>query len=118
MCGLDRFVAPDKGEFIGREAFLRDAEAGPERRLVLLRVDADDADAGEGDPIRAAGELVGEVTSGGFGHSVGMSLALAYVETPVAETRPALTVEVLGDARAASVLPAVPYDPQGSRLRA
>ncbi|MFN8629998.1 MAG: hypothetical protein U0838_06640 [Chloroflexota bacterium] len=63
-CGLDRFVAPDKGAFIGREAFLRDAEAEPDRRLVLLRVDADDADAGEGDPIRADGVLIGEVTSG------------------------------------------------------
>jgi dimethylglycine dehydrogenase len=118
MCGLDRFVAPDKGDFIGREAYLRAAEAGPDRRLVLLRVDADDADAGEGDPIRADGVLVGEVTSGGFGHHIGMSLALAYVDAATVAARPPLTVEILGDARPAAILPQVPYDPAGARLRA
>jgi dimethylglycine dehydrogenase len=116
-CGLDRYVAPDKGEFTGRAAFLRDRETGPSRRLVLLHVDASDADAAEGDPVRRDGELVGEVTSGAYGHSVGMSLALAYLDAGTAEARPALTVEVMGEPRTASVLPRAPYDPDGTRLR-
>jgi len=116
-CGLDRFVALDKSEFIGRDAARRERESGPERRLVLLRVDADDADAGEGDPIRHVGRLVGEVTSGGFGHHVGASLALAYVDRGVADTRPPVRVEILGDARPAEILAEPPYDPTGSRLR-
>jgi len=117
MCGLDRFVALDKGEFIGREACRRDRDVAPGRRLVLLRVDALDADAGEGDPIRHDGRLVGEVTSGGFGHHVGASLALAYLDRDVADARPAVHVEVLGDARPAEILREPAYDPAGTRLR-
>jgi dimethylglycine dehydrogenase len=117
MCGLDRYVALDKGDFIGREAVARERETGPARRLVQLRVDAADADAAREDPIRVDGRLVGEVTSGGFGHFVGLSLALGYVERGVAETRPALTVEVMGEPRRAWILPAAPYDPTGARLR-
>ncbi len=118
-CGLDRFVAFDKGEFIGRDAALAERGAGPARRLVLLAVDAADADAGSDDPVRTAdGALVGEVTSGGFGHTVGRSLALAYVEREVADARPALVVEVMGEDRAARILPEPPYDPSGARMRA
>jgi dimethylglycine dehydrogenase len=116
-CGLDRYVAFDKGEFIGRMAALREREAGPARRLVLLRVDAADADAAADDAVRLDGRLVGEVTSGGYGHFVGTSLALGYVEREVAEARPALAVEVMGEPRRAWVLPAAPYDPTGARLR-
>ncbi len=117
MCGLDRYVASDKGEFIGREAFLRERDAGPDRRLVLLRVDASDADAGAGDPVRHDGQLVGEVTSGAFGHHVGMSLALAYLDRATAEARSTLSVEVMAEPRAASILGEPPYDPAGTRLR-
>ncbi len=117
MCGLDRYVAYDKGEFVGREAALRDREAGPARRLVMLRVRAADADATAGDPIRLDGRLVGEVTSGGWGHFVQTSLALGYVDREVAAARPPLTVEVLGDPRQAWVMAAPPYDPTGARLR-
>lgn len=117
MCGLDRYVAYDKGEFVGREAALRDREAGPARRLVMLRVRAADADARAGDPIRLDGRPVGEVTSGGWGHFVQTSLALGYVDREVAAARPPLTVEVLGDPRQAWVMGAPPYDPTGARLR-
>lgn len=122
MCGLDRFVAPDKGPFTGREAFLRDRAAPPPRRLALLRVDAADADASAGDPVRADGRLAGEVTSGAFGHHTGLSLALAYLDSDCldgapADARPPLTVEVMGEPRGAWLLTAPPYDPEGSRLR-
>jgi dimethylglycine dehydrogenase len=116
-CGLDRFVAFDKGEFIGRGAALVERETGPARRLVLLQVDAADADAGSDDPVRLDGRLVGEVTSGAYGHHVAMSLALAYVERGVADARPELTVEVMGEPRPARILPEPPYDPSGERMR-
>jgi dimethylglycine dehydrogenase len=119
-CGLDRFVALDKGDFTGREAALRMAGAvgaGAIRRLVLLQVDAADADAAKDDAIWLNGRLVGEVTSGAYGHHVGMSLALGYVAADVAEGRPALGVDVAGERRSARILPQVPYDPSGARLR-
>ncbi len=117
MSGLDRFVAFDKGDFVGRDAALEDRDRGAPRRLVLLEVDADDADASKDDGIWLDGRLVGAVTSGAYGHHVGMSLALAYVESDVIETQPTLTIHIVGEPRTATVLPELPYDPQGRRLR-
>ena len=117
MGGLDRFIAFDKGDFIGADAARRERQTGPTWRLVLLEIDADDADARRDDGIWMAGRRVGEITSGAYGHHVGMSLALAYLERDVADTAPELTVYVVGDPRSARILPEAPYDPKGLRLR-
>jgi dimethylglycine dehydrogenase len=115
--GLDRWVAFDKGEFIGRDAAFRERETGPSRRLVLLEVDANDADASTDEGIWIGERRVGFVTSGAFGHFVGRSLALGYVERDVAEERAEVSVYVIGDPRPARILPEPPYDPNGVRLR-
>ncbi|MEQ9330651.1 FAD-dependent oxidoreductase [Thalassobaculum sp.] len=112
--GMDRFVA-DKPGFIGRDAFLASRDTPPSRRLVLLEVDAADADAWRDEPVDAGDRTVGFVTSGGFGHSVGRSLALAYLDTGFLDAD--LTVEILGDRRPARVLAEPPVDPSGSRMR-
>jgi dimethylglycine dehydrogenase len=117
MCGLDRFVAFDKGDFIGRDAALRERGTGPRRSLVLLQVDAADADAARDDGIWVEGRCVGEVTSGAYGHHVGVSLALAYVEREIADADPELTLFVVGEPRTARILREPPYDPKGHRLR-
>jgi dimethylglycine dehydrogenase len=117
MSGLDRFVAFDKEGFIGREAALREREQGPPQRLVLLAVDAADADASMDDGIWVGERLVGLVTSGAFGHHVGMSLALGYLDVDVIGASPELTVFVVGEPRSARLLPEPPYDPSGFRLR-
>ena len=113
--GLERFVAFDKGEFIGRDAALRDREGNAARRLVLLQVDADKADAAQDDGVWVGDRLVGLVTSGAYGHHVGMSLALAYVDADALEDD--LAIYVVGLPRAARVLPEIPYDPAGAKLR-
>ena len=117
MSGLDRFVAFDKQGFIGRDAVLaaRDA-AAPARRLVTLAIDADTADASGFEPVWAGEHLVGQTTSGGYGHWVGQSLALAYVDTGVGVGE-VLAVDVVGRRRAARIIPPSPYDPNGTRLR-
>jgi len=117
MSGLDRFVAFDKGDFIGRDAAQRERETGARRRLVLLDVDAADADAAADDGIWIGDRLVGVVTSGAYGHHVDKSLALAYVDHDVAEANPELTVFVVGEPRTARILPQIPYDPRGAKLR-
>jgi dimethylglycine dehydrogenase len=116
--GLDRFVAFDKPDFIGKEAALRARGEGTARRLVLLTLDAVDADAAQDDGVWAGDRLVGTVTSGAYGHHVGGSLALAYVERATIETGDPLTVFVVGEPRPAAILPDIPYDPTGARLRA
>ena len=117
MSGLDRFVAFDKRGFIGRDAATREQETGPSQRLVLLQIEATDADAAGFEPVWSDGRRVGFVTSGGYGHHVGVSLALAYVKRQIAETRPPLTVHVVGEERAAYILAKPPYDPAGLRMR-
>jgi dimethylglycine dehydrogenase len=115
MCGLDRFVDYDKPEFVGRESALRDRGVAP-RRLTLLQVDAGDADASGYEPVWHEERLVGFTTSGAYGHHVQRSLALAYVDADVATGAAPLSVHVLGERRAATVLPQPPYDPAGLRL--
>ena len=117
MCGLERYVAFDKGDFIGRDAALRARGEPVAQRLVLLAIESPDAEAHGLEPIWVEGKLVGYVTSGAYGHHVGMSLALAYVDLAVAERRPPLTVHIIGEPRAARILPEPPYDPSGTRLR-
>lgn len=117
MCGLDRFVAFDKGEFNGRAAALKERERGAVQRLVLLAIDAKDADATGYEPVFDEGRRVGFVTSGAYGHHVRRSLALAYVDREVAEARAPLSVEVVGERVSAQILRECPHDPQGLKLR-
>jgi dimethylglycine dehydrogenase len=117
MASLDRFVAAGKGEFIGRDAFLRDQRDAPPMRLVLLQVDSREADATGYEPVYLADRRIGYVTSGAYGHHVQQSLALAYVDTDSCQTREPLTVTIIGQPCPARILPAPPYDPAGTRLR-
>ena len=117
MSGLDRFVAYDKDDFIGRDAARQEREVGSAQRLVLLDVDADKADASGDEGIWLDGRRVGFVTSGSYGHFVKKSLALAYVDTEIAAAAPELVVHVIGEERAARILPEAPYDPKGEKLR-
>ena len=117
MAGLERFVAEDKDDFIGREAFLAARETGPEMKLVLLHVESPDADATGYEPIHHDDRRIGYVTSGAYGHHVRQSLALAYVDTGWCEATDPLSVTLLGKSCAARILRAPPYDPTGSKLR-
>jgi len=116
--GMARFVAWDKGDFVGRQALARVKDEGIASRLVYLEVDAADADAMGNEPILAEGRVVGVSTGGAFGHSVGKSLAFAYVEPAFATTGSALEIVLLGEARPARVIPEPAYDPENARLRA
>jgi len=117
MSGLDRFIAFDKRAFVGREAALREREAVAMQRLVLLEVDADDADASPDDGIWVGDRRVGFVTSGAYGHHVKKSLALAYVDRDIIESAVDLEVFIVGEPRSARILPGAVYDPKGRKLR-
>jgi dimethylglycine dehydrogenase len=130
MCGLDRHVAFDKGDFIGREGALRERETPSSRVLVTLAIDATDADASGFEPVKLDDRLVGYTTSGAYGHHVGQSLALAYVDRDVVRDlaaidsggashggAAALTIDVIGETRAARLLTAPVFDPKGVRIR-
>jgi dimethylglycine dehydrogenase len=116
--GLDRFVAYDAKDFVGAEAARRERDDPPARRLVVLELDEGDADASQDDGIWIGDTLVGVVTSGAYGHHVGASLALANVDRDVIDRGDDVTVYVIGEPRGARILPEIPYDPKGARLRA
>jgi dimethylglycine dehydrogenase len=115
--GLERFVALDKGEFIGRAAATRARDAGPGRRLVTFVVDAALADAIGDEPVWHDGKVIGWVTSGGFGHCVGKSIALGYVPAHLAHAAGGFEIEILGERRTAALLAEPPYDSPGDRMR-
>jgi dimethylglycine dehydrogenase len=115
--GLGRFVDLEKGDFLGRTAALAEKATGGERRLVTLEVAAADADAIGDEPIWHAGKVVGWVTSGGYGHSVGKSIALGYVDKTVADALGGFEVELIGERRPALRLAAPAFDPQGLHMR-
>ncbi len=117
---LDRFVDLGKPDFIGREAALREHQAGGTLRRVSFVVDADDADVLGDEPIWHRGKVVGWVTSGGYGHCVDRSLAQGYVPVALAaDTAPgAFEIEILGDRRTATIAPQPLFDPHGERMRA
>lgn len=117
MCGLDRHVDFDKAEFIGRDGALRERDTPAARVLVTLDIDATDADASGFEPVKSDGRLVGYTTSGAYGHWVGKSLALAYVDREIVSAALALTVDVVGERRTARLLPQPAWDPRGERLR-
>ena len=116
--GLARFIDYDKVDFVGRGAALKDRDTPPGRRLVLLEVDATDADAGFYEPIWRGDERVGFATSSAYGHTCGRSLAMGYVASHAAGPGTALAVTVLGDRRDCRVLATPPVDPAGTRMRA
>ncbi|MEM0935977.1 MAG: FAD-dependent oxidoreductase [Pseudomonadota bacterium] len=117
--GMDRWIAWDKGNFIGREPALRERDGnGPKQILRTLEVEAEDADASGFEPVWKDGTLVGFVTSGGFGHTVQKSLAMAMLDQDVAGEGTEVDVHIVGAARKARVIPPSPYDPAGMAMRA
>jgi dimethylglycine dehydrogenase len=116
--GLGRFIDFGKGEFTGRSAALEEKESGGVRRLITLDVDARDADAIGDEPIWHAGKVVGWVTSGGYAHGVGKSIALGYVPKELAAETAGFEVELIGERRGAVRLVEPPFDPKGARMRA
>ncbi len=118
MTGMDRWIAWDKGDFIGREAALVERDGnGPAQVQVTLEVDALDADASGYEPIWSGDQKVGFVTSGGFGHHIGKSLAMALVDREHAAEGTGLNVHIVGAERPARVIAPSPYDPAGKAMR-
>ena len=115
--GLDRFIAWEKGDFIGKEAALREREQGSARELVTLSLGDCDADAVGDEPVWSGDKVVGLITSGAYGHHVGASLAMALIDREALASGEPLEVSVVGRRRAAVALPQPAYDPSGSRMR-
>ncbi len=115
---LDRFLRLNKPDFIGREALIKEREAGSPERCVPLLVEANSADAPYLATVWQGEERVGLVTSGGYGHRIQKSIALAHIRTDLAEEGAELEVEIFGERRKAVVAREPLYDPGNERLKA
>lgn len=113
--GLDAYIDWNR-DFIGREAALAERAHGPARRLVCLTVDTDQDVTGD-EAVIQGDRCVGHVTSGGYAHHVGASMALAYVTADCAAEGARLAVEINGEWRPARVQGRAVYDPDGVRMR-
>jgi aminomethyltransferase len=94
--GLGWVVTLDDGaDFIGREALLRIREAGVRRHLACLKAQERGV-MRAGYPILQSGRRVGELTSGGFSPTLGVSIGMAYLPTELASVGAELDVDVRG----------------------
>ncbi|MDH3597353.1 MAG: FAD-dependent oxidoreductase, partial [Rhodospirillales bacterium] len=76
-CSFDKNAA-----FIGRDALLRQKEAGLKKRLVQFALEDSEPLLYHNEPIYRDGEIVGYTTSGNYGHHLGAAIALGYVNHP------------------------------------
>jgi glycine cleavage system T protein (aminomethyltransferase) len=103
--GLGRVVKLEKpGDFVGRDALARVAEAGPEKQLVGMVVTGRGI-ARHGYPVDAGGKRTGVVTSGTQSPTLGKPIAMAYVAPGDAEPGTILAVEIREQPVAAEVVP-------------
>jgi dimethylglycine dehydrogenase len=118
MTGMDRWIDWGKEQFIGQAAAIKERDGnGPSQKLVMLEIDADDADASGYEPVWDNNSLVGFVTSGGYGHTINKSLAMALVNNDLAKEDQRLKVHVVGVEKDAKVIKMSPYDPDGIVMR-
>ncbi len=116
--GLDRFVAYNKpADFIGKAAVLKEKAAGVTRKLSTFVVDANDADVHGDEPIWKDGKVIGFVTSGGYAHYVGKSVALGFTPPEMIEEGGEFEIEILGEMRPARMVLEPLLDPTAERMR-
>ena len=118
--GLGFFVKFDKpGGFIGREALLKDKAAGPAKRLLQFRLLDPQPLLYHNEPIWHDGALVGHITSGAYGHTLGGAIGLGYVDTVKVPNlaEGGFSIEVAGERVPAEVSSTPMYDPASRRIR-
>ena len=117
--GLQRFVHPNKGDFIGRDALVEWREKGFANQMVTMEVDdVTDADPVGNNPIFEGGAMVGRATSGNHGPRLDKSFVMAMVPPALATEGTVLEMDVLGARHKVTVVAESPYDPENQKLRA
>jgi glycine cleavage system aminomethyltransferase T/glycine/D-amino acid oxidase-like deaminating enzyme len=108
--GLEFCVRRDKA-FIGADALVE-----PTRRLRAITLVDPRAIALGNEPVRVGGEILGRVTSGGYGYTVERSIAYAYLPAEIAEEA-AVEIDIFGEWVGGVVAAEPLFDPSGERIR-
>ncbi|MEM7641030.1 MAG: FAD-dependent oxidoreductase [Pseudomonadota bacterium] len=119
--GLGFAVRLQKPDFVGRDAVLRMKESGPPRRMIGLALREPEPILYHNEPILMGTDVVGHVTTGSYGYTVGSAVALGYVPAEVAGEDALASgdfaIEVAGRRVAAEARLGPFHDPDGTRMR-
>jgi glycine cleavage system T protein len=116
--GLGFAVKLNKGDFIGREALVKQKAKGITKKLCCLTLDDPTAVAIGNEPVRHGERVVGWITSASYGYSVQKSIAYTYLPVELAKIGTPLDVEMLGERIGAVVAQDPQWDPRGERIKA
>jgi len=117
--GLRRFVKLEKGDFRGRSALVKQLKDGLPRGFATLEITGiKNADPLGNEPIYNGAKMIGRATSGVYGHTVGKSLALAYLSPDCLAPGTELEIEILGERYPARIIPDSPHDPENRAIKA
>ncbi|KSV79479.1 glycine cleavage system protein T [Sinorhizobium sp. Sb3] len=116
--GLGRFIATGKdADFIGKVAAMKEKADGGALRLRTFVLGARDADVIGDEPIYLDGVVRRWVTSGGYAHTSGVSVAMGYVPKEIADRSDGWSIELLGEILPARLQPNPLFDANGQRMR-
>ncbi|HEX9043457.1 MAG TPA: FAD-dependent oxidoreductase [Candidatus Limnocylindrales bacterium] len=104
-------------DFIGRDALVAARAAGPRRRLRCLLLDDPRSVALGNEPVRVDGEVVGRVTSGGYGFTLERSIAFASLPADRAAIGTRGEIDIFGEWVGFEVVRDPAFDPAGERVR-
>ena len=120
--GLGFAVNFEKGDFLGREALLKQKQEGLKRRLVMFTLNDPEPLLYHDEPIYRNGQMVATNTHGAYAHIMGAAMGMFYLENPAGITKEWIMeakyeVDVEGRLVEATPYLAAPYDPERARVR-
>ncbi|WP_107496677.1 FAD-dependent oxidoreductase [Thalassobius sp. I31.1] len=119
--GLGFAVKADKPDFIGKSAVLERKETGPKMRMVQFKLSDPELLLYHNEPIIRDGEIVGYISSGNYGHTLGAAIGMGYVpcegEKPVDVLASTYEIDVMGTRVKAEASLKPMYDPKSERVK-
>ncbi|TSA47096.1 MAG: FAD-dependent oxidoreductase [Chloroflexi bacterium] len=116
--GLGFCVHLDKGDFIGKDALVKQKQEGLKRKLCTLILDGNEyTQIYGGEAIYHDGKVISRVRSGGFGFTLKKNILYAYLPTELAKTGTRFELNLIEGRRQGEVTATVLFDPKGEHLR-
>jgi 4-methylaminobutanoate oxidase (formaldehyde-forming) len=105
------------GGFEGRTALIEARERGPRRKLCAILLDDPHSVVLGSEPVRVGDRISGRVTSGGFGYTLGRSIAYSYLDIADAVAGTQVDIDLFGEWHTGQVAVEPLFDAKGERVR-
>ena len=119
--GLGFAVKTDKADFVGKAAVLERKESGPKARMVQFLLEDSEPLLYHNEPILRDGEIVGHLSSGNYGHTLGGAVGMGYVPCEGQSAAEVLAssyeIDVMGTRSKARASLRPMYDPKAERVK-